>query len=70
MTDDELVSAIEATMRAAHLACQPYYLQLAHLRLPGVAVLRSTTLISSRPIGKNAQIDHLSIDLQGPPIGT
>ena len=63
MTEDELTSAIETTMRAAHQACQPYYLQLAHLWLPGAPVLRTETLISSKPIGTHAQVDRLSIAL-------
>jgi hypothetical protein len=74
MTEDQLLSAIETTMRAAHQACQPYYLQLAHLWLPSAPVLRSQTWISSKPIGTHAQVDHLSIvlmaDAPAPPAGT
>jgi hypothetical protein len=63
MTEDELISAIQATFQAAHQACQPYYLQLAQLWLPGAAVLRSETSISSTPIGKHALVDRLTVCL-------
>jgi hypothetical protein len=63
MTEDELISAIQATFQAAHQACQPYYLQLAQLQLPGAPVLRSETSISSMPIGKHALVDRVSICL-------
>lgn len=63
MTEDELLTAIETTMQAAHQACQPYYLQLARLWLPGAPLLRSETLISSTPIGPHARADRLSICL-------
>ena len=63
MTEDELLSAIETTMQAAHQACQPYYLQLARLSQPGAPVLRSETLISATPIGTHARVDRLSIAL-------
>jgi hypothetical protein len=36
----EMIAAIESTMEAAHRQCQPYFLQLAALWLPGVAVGR------------------------------
>jgi hypothetical protein len=67
MTEDELTSAIETTMQAAHQACQPYYLQLARLWLPGAPALRSETLISSTPIGTHARVDRLSIALMVDP---
>ena len=63
MTEDELLTAIETTMQAAHRACQPYYLQLARLWLPGTPVLRSETLISATPIGTHARVDRLSVAL-------
>ena len=67
MTEDELLTAIQATMTAAHQACQPYYLQLAHLWLPGAPVLRSEILLSSKPIGKHALVDRVTICLMEDP---
>ena len=29
MTEDQLIAAIESTLQAAHLQCQPYFLELA-----------------------------------------
>src|SRR5215472_13924073 len=41
MTEDELLTAIENTMQAAHQQCQPYFLKLAKLCMPDVPVART-----------------------------
>ena len=68
MTEDQLVAAIEQILQAAHLQCQPYYLQLAKLWLPDAAVLRTESYVSSTPTGSHASVDRVSIALmQDPP---
>jgi hypothetical protein len=68
MTEDELLTAIENTMQAAHRQCQPYFVQLAKLLLPGIAVARTETYISATPAGSHARIDRLSIALMQEPL--
>ena len=68
MTEDELLTAIENTMQAAHRQCQPYFLQLAKLWLPGVAVARTETCISGAPTGSRERIDRVSIALMQEPL--
>ena len=68
MTEDELLIAIETTMQAAHRQCQPYFLQLAKLWLPGVAVACAETCVSGAPTGFRARIDRLSIALMQEPL--
>ena len=64
MTEDQLAAAIEDRMQAAHLSCQPYFLQLAKLWLPGVTVARAQSTVSSDPLGGNAVVEALSYSLQ------
>jgi hypothetical protein len=45
MTEEQLTEAIESTLAAAHLACQPYFLALAELWLPGVKMERTESSI-------------------------
>jgi hypothetical protein len=54
-------------MRAAHLALQPYFLQLAKMWLPGEPVVRASTSVTSRPLGPNAPIDAVSFSLKEAP---
>jgi hypothetical protein len=49
------VTPSRETLRAAHLARQPYFLQLAELQLPGVTVARTESYISSTPTGTHAE---------------
>jgi hypothetical protein len=51
VTEDELIAAIESTMEAALQQCQRYFLQLAELWLPGVAVARTESYVNSIPTG-------------------
>jgi hypothetical protein len=67
MTEDQLIGAIESTMQAAHLQCQPLFLQLAQLWLPGVGVARTETSITAVPTGPHAVIDAISITMQPEP---
>jgi len=48
MTEDELLTAIENTMQAAHRQCQPYFLKLAKLCMPDVPVARTQIYLSGR----------------------
>jgi hypothetical protein len=45
MTELQLIEAIESTLAAAHIACQPYFLALAKLWLPGVKMARTESSI-------------------------
>ena len=63
MTEDQLLDTINGILQAAHKQCQPYYLQLAELWLPGVPVLRTESYISSKPTGTHALIDMTSVGL-------
>ena len=55
---------IEGTLSAAHIACQPYFLALAALWLPGVKMARSESSIVSTPVGNNAAVQAVSFSLQ------
>ena len=68
MTEDQLITAIEQVMQAAHQQCQPYYLQLAQLWLPGIPVLRTEYCVSSTPTGPHAMVDRVSIVLMQDPL--
>ena len=48
MTEDELLTAIENTMQAAHQQCQPYFLKLAKLCMPDVPVARTQIYLGGR----------------------
>jgi len=52
MTEDELLTAIENTMQAAHRQCQPYFLQLAKLWLPDVHVVRTQIYLSGPQLAR------------------
>jgi hypothetical protein len=64
MTEDQLVTTIEDTMRAAHLSCQPYFLALVKLWLPGVTQARAMSSVTSRPLGGNAAVEAVSFSLK------
>jgi hypothetical protein len=58
MTEEQLTEAIESTLAAAHLACQPYFLALAELWLPGVKMARTESSIVSMPVGTHAVVQE------------
>jgi hypothetical protein len=58
MTEEQLTEAIESTLAAAHLACQPYFLALAELWLPGVKMARTESSIVSMPVGTHAAVQE------------
>jgi hypothetical protein len=63
LTEEQLLRLIEAKFTEAHLACQPYLLQLARLQLPETPVLRTECSVSSVPVGGNTAIDRISVCL-------
>jgi hypothetical protein len=64
--EDQLLDQIYAILQTAHLQCQPYFLKLASIWLPGSPVLRTESYISSVPTGPHARIDRASIALFDP----
>ena len=60
MTEEQLTEAIESTLAAAHLACQPYFLALAELWLPGVKMARTESSIVFTPVGTHAAVQALA----------
>ena len=64
MTEEQLTEAIESTLSAAHRACQPYFLALAQLWLPGVKMGRTESSIVAMPVGPHAAVQAMSFSLQ------
>jgi hypothetical protein len=65
MSEGQLIQAIEDTMTAAHLKCQPLLLQLAQLWFPDrVPPTVTQSYVTSAPIGGNAMVRGVGVSIK------